>query len=147
MHVKSFFTSLLFCISQITALPNLDPDTLSDSIDTVNGTSINTLVKRQDCWGQQCVTFYRDQGCTASLAIGSYAPDCSGHCFQYDSFGSISLRGNDDGSGIFNYKTNCHAYRDYNCQSQITESGNKGSREYCMENLGKVKSMKCYFHC
>ncbi|KAF3911934.1 hypothetical protein ABW20_dc0108169 [Dactylellina cionopaga] len=89
--------------------------------------------------GGQCVEFWAggSGGCNGPKL--SYRPDCSGACFHYDSFTGIRVSG--DGT----YGTNCHIYSDYNCQNQITTTGNTVFRSVCLAKT--AKSMKCYYLC
>ena len=63
----------------------------------------------------ECVGFYLGGSCTGE--IGSYKPTCSGNCFQYDSFNSLSVAG--DGT----YGTDCTAYSDDNCPKLVGKYG------------------------
>ena len=150
MQLQSMFSLLILSFSLAMAHPSPDINTLvesdPDTNPAANATTSNALMKRADCEDGECVTYYKDQGCTSSLALGSYKPDCSGHCFQYDSFGSLSVKGNDGGI-LFSYKTKCTAYRDDNCQDKISETSDVGTKERCLENIEPAKSMKCYWHC
>lgn len=40
----------------------------------------------------ECVKFYSSSNCNGNPE-GSFKPDCSGHCFQFSSFGSIGVGG------------------------------------------------------
>ncbi|MCJ1456928.1 hypothetical protein MMC28_007294 [Mycoblastus sanguinarius] len=99
-----------------------------------------SLDKRAACNSDACVTYYSDSGCTDGLALGSYKPDCSGHCFQYSSFSSIEVAG----STILG--VDCVAYSDSNCQNKIGDSGNQHDT-HCLENLNGAQSMQCYWDC
>ena len=149
MQLQALLSLLMLSFPLVMTHPSPDVNTLIDRDTTdpaSNVTTSNGLVKRADCEGEECVTYYKDQGCTAGLALGSYKPDCSGHCFQYDSFGSLSVKGNDGGM-LFSYKTKCIAYRDDNCQDRISETGNIGKSPSCLENIAPAKSMQCYWNC
>jgi hypothetical protein len=41
----------------------------------------------------QCVKFYGGNGECKGNPLGSYKPDCTGSCFQYNSFGSLKVAG------------------------------------------------------
>ena len=101
---------------------------------------VPSLSKRRDCDSAACVTYFSDNGCTDGLALGSYRPDCSGHCFQYSSFGSIRVAGN------WNTGVDCVAYSDLDCRDQIADSGNQHGR-HCLDNLNGAQSMQCYYGC
>ncbi|KAK5655699.1 hypothetical protein OQA88_5632 [Cercophora sp. LCS_1] len=90
-------------------------------------------------FGTSCI--FNLPGNHVTGVIGSYRPDCSGHCFQYDSFGSISAAGN----GL--YGTRCHVYSDVNCQNEILDTGNQVNNGDCHILSPSGKSMKCYYHC
>ncbi|EPS35619.1 hypothetical protein H072_10958 [Dactylellina haptotyla CBS 200.50] len=88
--------------------------------------------------GGQCVKFWSGAtGCTGTYH--GYKPDCSGHCFQFDSFTGIKASGN----GL--YGTNCAIFSDYDCKNQIASTGNNLREPVCFKKVGK--SMKCYFNC
>ena len=147
MKPYTFVSLAAIVVGLVSAHPNTDRlktrDPNPDDIDPQ--TSPTDLVKRKDCEGEECVWYYKDQGCTKGLSLGSYKPDCSGACFQYDSFGSIGVKG---AEGLFytQVKTRCVAYSDENCQDQIADSGDH-KEGYCLENVGRGRSMKCYWGC
>ena len=99
-----------------------------------------TLEERSACDSHACVTYYSDNGCTPGLSLGSYKPDCSGHCFQYNSFSSIQV------GGSIVTGADCIAYSDGNCQNEIGDSGNQHG-PHCFDNLNRAQSMKCYYGC
>ncbi|KAJ6534101.1 hypothetical protein B0H19DRAFT_866428, partial [Mycena capillaripes] len=90
---------------------------------------------------EECVAYYRGSGCESPGKLGSYVPTCGGNCFQFNSFDSLSVKGND----VFG--TDCHIYSDINCQHQIGDTGNhKGATAQCI-NVPGAQSMKCFFNC
>lgn len=100
----------------------------------------SVVEKRAACDSHACVTYYSDNGCTSGLSLGSFKPDCTGHCFQYSSFSSIKVAGNTI-TGV-----DCVAYSDSNCQNQVGDSGNQHGA-HCLGNLNGAQSMRCYYGC
>jgi hypothetical protein len=111
-----------------------------------------TRVYSQDCGipgivGGECVIYYGGSGCYSPM-LGSFRPTCQGNCFQFNSFGSVSVAG-DGFSG-----TDCVLYSDINCQDEIIggDTGNEVSRGgtvncLSVNNGGVAQSMQCYFGC
>ncbi|KAJ8111212.1 hypothetical protein OPT61_g6143 [Boeremia exigua] len=96
-----------------------------------------TLVARRECGSgarAECVTYYSGAGCSG--ALGHYAPDCTGHCFQYDSFSSLKTVG---GGFPANMGTACKVFSDSNCQNQIADLGNNAN-ERC-GSFSKAKTL------
>jgi hypothetical protein len=129
--------SILAAFATLTAVL-AHPQPLPSDIDASTGST--SLSKRAPCNSDACITYFSDNGCTNGLERGSYKPDCSGHCFQYDSFSSIRI------SASFFIGAGCVAYSDSNCQNRIADSGNVRGRT-CMDNLNGAKSMQCYWNC
>ncbi|KAF7342479.1 hypothetical protein MVEN_01837400 [Mycena venus] len=91
--------------------------------------------------GGECVTYFHGSDCDSANYIGDYVPTCGGNCFQYSSFDSLDVNGND----IFG--TDCHVYSDSNCQNQIADTGNIVSFAGKCVNTQGAQSMKCYYGC
>ncbi|KAJ7500860.1 hypothetical protein B0H11DRAFT_1714054 [Mycena galericulata] len=96
------------------------------------------LVAAEPCFGEGCVTFYSDSNCQDF--INDSSPTCAGNCFQFSSFNSLSVQG-DDYQG-----TDCKVYSDYYCQDEIVDSEPVIDGEICMSTPG-AQSMICYFGC
>lgn len=102
-----------------------------------------TLMRRRECGSGargECVIYYSGSDCTGTL--GSYAPDCTGNCFQYSSFNSLKT----NGGGFLAVKgTACKVYSDNNCQNQIADLGN--SVDWRCGGFSGGNSMRCYWGC
>lgn len=121
MHVQ-FILTLLTTLTTILALPahSSEPDLNSPA-----------LVPRASCDSSACITYFSDSGCTNGRALGSYKPDCTGHCFQYSTFSSIRVQANTVTGA------DCVAYSDSNCQNEIKDSGNRHDT-YCLDNVSDI---------
>jgi hypothetical protein len=97
------------------------------------------VVLSKDCTGQECVTLYRGSDCQGAGQLTNYVPTCGGNCYQYSSFDSVLV------SGDTFFGTDCHIFSDFNCQNQITDTGNQHGTE-CVNAAG-AQSMICYFDC
>ncbi|KAJ7586892.1 hypothetical protein C8J56DRAFT_715867, partial [Mycena floridula] len=51
--------------------------------------------------------------------IPNYVPTCEGNSYQFDSFDSVAVQGNDF------LGTDCLIYLDVNCQNQVADTGNR----------------------
>ncbi len=105
--------------------------------------AFTTVTSAANCSGDgdgECVTYgLVCQNGGMGDVYGSYKPDCSGHCFQYDSFQAIEVHGNGA------YGTDCVVYSDANCQNEIFDTENQLDGGNC-HDTGIAMSMKCYFH-
>ncbi|KAJ7349752.1 hypothetical protein DFH08DRAFT_696425 [Mycena albidolilacea] len=88
----------------------------------------------------ECV-MYNGGSCSQGAKLGSYRPTCTGNCFQYSTFYSITPEG--DGT----YGTDCVVYSDSNCQHEIADTGNQISGGPCFDIPQGGNSMKCYYRC
>ncbi|KAF7322055.1 hypothetical protein MKEN_00728500 [Mycena kentingensis (nom. inval.)] len=105
-------------------------------------TVLSALLTRgsaKSCNADECVSYYHGANCQNTGFISNFVPTCGGNCFQFDSFDSLLVEGN----GILG--TDCHAYSDANCESEIEDSGNIVSSR-CVNTQG-AKSMKCFYNC
>jgi hypothetical protein len=95
----------------------------------------------------QCVKYYEKANCNRAIdnpALGSYKPDCSGACFNFQNFRSVSAVG--DGT----YGTNCEIFKDLNCQNKLGQTGNTVVYPpscFSTTLFPGAKSMRCYYRC
>jgi hypothetical protein len=113
----------------------------------------------------QCVKFYGNGECKGG-ALGSYKPDCTGACFRYNSFGSLSVGGDGTYGTLFSISfglvdvpgngrvwadrkegTRCVAYSDDNCNNQVQDTGNVVVGAGKCSGTPGAKSMRCYYRC
>ncbi|KAJ6535421.1 hypothetical protein B0H19DRAFT_963463 [Mycena capillaripes] len=90
---------------------------------------------------EECVSYFRGSDCQGAAELGSFTPTCAGNCFQFSSFDSVGVVGND----LFG--TDCHIFSDPNCQNQIADSGNHVSSGRQCVNAQGAQSMQCFFNC
>ena len=83
MQFQSFYSFLILASTLVLAHPRFDSNVPDDLISDFASNAIvsNDLVNRENCANEECVTFYKDQGYTAGLILGSYKPDYSGYCY------------------------------------------------------------------
>ncbi|KAM5343351.1 hypothetical protein ACJ41O_011888 [Fusarium nematophilum] len=68
------------------------------------------LVTREDCDAGQCVIFFSGVDCTGEL--GNFKPDCTGACFRFYQFASITT----EGTRVPIAGTACKIFSDPDCQ-------------------------------
>ena len=94
------------------------------------------------CNGGDCV-MYGGGNCPGNgdgyAWSSNYIPNCSGNCFQFDSFDWVEVQwGSLEG-------VNCNVYSDYNCQDYM---GGAGDSEYdACTWFGGAQSMICWAGC
>lgn len=140
MRASSILSFLLSSVALETATAN--PVVLTGEVEPAT-THNDTLLPRAECGSgvrRECVTYYSGSGCSGKL--GQYAPDCTGHCFQYSSFNSLQTVG---GGFLANLGVACKVYSDNNCQNQIADLPNSFNQRCASFSGGR--SMKCYWGC
>jgi hypothetical protein len=131
--MKSSIVAVILAFSSTALSAPASTDLNSIAVDASN------LVARDSCdnGSGQCVTYYSQSGYNG--VVSSYKPDCSGACFQYDSFQSLGTNGN------IIYGIACSVYSDDNCNNEVKNIPNhKGTR---CDDVGTARSMRCYYNC